>query len=75
MSPDQHKFQMAVHDFQTARQRASIQKKLVRFSSKSTQPLGSAQMQVFAGAISPLGVGLCIAPCKGSTPQVSSLVL
>ncbi|MCI0554442.1 MAG: universal stress protein, partial [Anaerolineae bacterium] len=39
MAPDQHRFQMAIHDFQAARQRASIQEILARFSGKSTQLL------------------------------------
>ncbi|HEX5943338.1 MAG TPA: universal stress protein [Anaerolineales bacterium] len=39
MPPDQHKYQMAIHDFQSARQRASIQEILARFSGKSTQLL------------------------------------
>ena len=39
MSPDQYKFQMAIHDFQSARQKAGIQEVLARFTGKSTQLL------------------------------------
>ena len=39
MQPDQYKFQMAIHDFQTARQRAAIQEILARVTGKSTQLL------------------------------------
>ena len=71
MSPGQYKFQMAILDFLTVRQHASIQK--IWRASVVTKPsyLGSVQMQVFAGVISPLSVGLRPPP----TPQVSSLIL
>ena len=39
MSPDRYKFQMAIHDFQSARQRAAVQEILARFTGKSTQLL------------------------------------
>ena len=39
MSPNQLRVQMAIRDFQAARQRASIQEILARFSGKSTQLL------------------------------------
>ncbi|HMD81537.1 MAG TPA: hypothetical protein VKE92_09545, partial [Anaerolineales bacterium] len=39
MAPDPYKFQMAIHDFQSARQRAAIQEILSRFTGKSTQLL------------------------------------
>ena len=39
MSPDQYKFQMAIHDFQSARQRAAVQEILARIKGKSTQLL------------------------------------
>lgn len=39
MAPDQYKFQMAIHDFQSARQRAAIQEILSRFTGQSTQLL------------------------------------
>ncbi len=39
MSPDQYKFQMAIHDFQSARQRAAVQEILARFTGKSNQLL------------------------------------
>ena len=39
MSPDQYKYQMAIHDFQSARQKAGIQDVLARFTGKSTQLL------------------------------------
>jgi len=39
MAPDQIKFQMAIHDFQSARQRAAVQEILARFTGKSTQLL------------------------------------
>jgi nucleotide-binding universal stress UspA family protein len=39
MSSDELKFQLAVQDFQAARQRASIQQILARFTGKSTQLL------------------------------------
>ena len=39
MQPDQYKFQMAIHDFQSARQRAAIQEILARVTGKSTQLL------------------------------------
>ncbi len=39
MAPDQYKFQMAIHDFQSARQRAAIQEILSLFTGKSTQLL------------------------------------
>ena len=39
MSPNQYKFQQAVHDFQSARQKAGIQEVLARISGKSTQLL------------------------------------
>src|SRR6185436_18777759 len=39
MSPDQYKFQMAIHDFQSARQKAGIQEVLARLTGKSTQLL------------------------------------
>jgi len=37
--PNQYKFQMAIHDFQSARQRAAIQEILARITGKSTQLL------------------------------------
>ena len=37
--PDQYKFQMAIHDFHSARQKAGIQEVLARFTGKSTQLL------------------------------------
>ena len=37
--PDQYKFQMAIHDFQSARQRAAVQEILARITGKSTQLL------------------------------------
>ncbi len=39
MSPNQLRVQMAIRDFQAARQRASVQEILARFSGKSTQLL------------------------------------
>jgi len=39
MAPDQYKFQMAIHDFQAARQRAAVQEILARFTGKSAQLL------------------------------------
>ena len=39
MSPNQYKFQMAIHDFQSARQKAAIQEVLARITGKSTQLL------------------------------------
>lgn len=39
MSSEQYKYQMAIHDFHSARQRASIQEILARFTGKSTQLL------------------------------------
>ena len=39
MAPDQYKFQMAIQDFRSARQRAAIQEILSRFTGKSTQLL------------------------------------
>lgn len=39
MSPDPYKFQIAVHDFQTARQKAGIQEVLARITGKTTQLL------------------------------------
>ncbi len=39
MAHDQYKFQMAIHDFQSARQRAAIQEILARITGKSTQLL------------------------------------
>jgi nucleotide-binding universal stress UspA family protein len=39
MSPNQYQFQMAIHDFQSARQRAAIQEILARITGKSTQLL------------------------------------
>ena len=39
MSPDQYKFQMAIHDFQSARQKAAIQEVLARITGKSNQLL------------------------------------
>jgi len=39
MAPDQYKFQMAIHDFQSARQKAGIQEVLARITGKSTQLL------------------------------------
>ena len=37
--PDQYKYRMAIHDFQSARQKAGIQEVLARFTGKSTQLL------------------------------------
>jgi nucleotide-binding universal stress UspA family protein len=39
MSPDQFKYQMAIHDFQSARQRAAVQEILARVTGKSNQLL------------------------------------
>lgn len=39
MSPDQYKFQMAIHDFQAARRKAGIQEVLARVTGKSNQLL------------------------------------
>jgi len=39
MTPDRYKFQMAIHDFQSARQKAGIQEVLARFTGKSNQLL------------------------------------
>ena len=41
MAPDAHqfKYQMAIHDFQSARQRGSVQEILARLTGKSTQLL------------------------------------
>ena len=39
MSPDQYNFQRAIHDFQSARQKAAIQEVLSRITGKSTQLL------------------------------------
>ena len=39
MAPNQRRVQMAIRDFQAARQRASVQEILARFSGKSTQLL------------------------------------
>ncbi len=39
MAPDQYKFQMAIHDFQSARQKAGVQEVLARITGKSTQLL------------------------------------
>jgi nucleotide-binding universal stress UspA family protein len=39
MAPDQYKFQMAIHDFQAARQKAGIQEVLARVTGKSNQLL------------------------------------
>ena len=39
MAPDQHRIQTAIHDFQSARQRAAIQEVLARITGKSTQLL------------------------------------
>ena len=39
MPADQYKFQMAIHDFQSARQRGAVQEILARLTGKSTQLL------------------------------------
>jgi hypothetical protein len=39
MAPDRNKFRLAVHDFQSARQKAGIQEVLARITGKSTQLL------------------------------------
>jgi len=39
MSPDPFKFQMAIHDFQSARQHAAVQEILARVTGKSNQLL------------------------------------
>src|SRR5215216_3698506 len=39
MSPDQYKFQLAIQDFQSARQKAAIQEVLARITGKSNQLL------------------------------------
>src|SRR5688500_7457685 len=39
MSPDQYKFQLAIQDFQAARQKAAIQEVLARITGKSNQLL------------------------------------
>lgn len=39
MAPNQYKFQMAIHDFQSARQKAGVQEVLARLTGKSTQLL------------------------------------
>ncbi len=39
MQPDQYKFQMAIRDFQSARQKAGIQEVLARVTGKSNQLL------------------------------------
>ena len=39
MPPDQYKIQMAIHDFQSARQRGAVQEILARFTGRSTQLL------------------------------------
>ena len=39
MFSDQYKFQMAIHDFQSARQKAGIQEVLARITGKSNQLL------------------------------------
>ena len=39
MSPNQYNFQRAIHDFQSARQKAAIQEVLARITGKSTQLL------------------------------------
>ncbi len=39
MAPDPYKFQMAIHDFQTARQKAGIQEILARITGKSNRLL------------------------------------
>jgi nucleotide-binding universal stress UspA family protein len=39
MAPSRYKFQMAIHDFQSARQKAAVQEILARITGKSTQLL------------------------------------
>ena len=39
MASDPYKFQMAIQDFQSARQKAGIQEALARITGKSTQLL------------------------------------
>ena len=39
MSPDQYKYQLAIQDFQSARQKAAIQEVLARITGKSNQLL------------------------------------
>jgi hypothetical protein len=39
MAPDQYKFQMAIHDFQSARQKAGVPEILARIAGKSTHLL------------------------------------
>jgi len=39
MAPDQYKYQMAIHDFQSARQRAGLEEVLARITGKSTELL------------------------------------
>src|SRR5512141_1668928 len=39
MAPNQYKFQMAIRDFQSARQRAAVQEILARLTGKSNQLL------------------------------------
>ena len=39
MAPDRYKLQMAIHDFQSARQKAAVQEVLARITGKSTQLL------------------------------------
>ena len=39
MPADQYKFQMAIHDFQSARQKAAVQEILARVTGKSTELL------------------------------------
>ena len=39
MAPNQYTFQMAIHDFQSARQKAAVQEVLARITGKSTQLL------------------------------------
>ena len=39
MAPSQYKFQMAIHDFQSARKKAAVHEVLARITGKSTQLL------------------------------------
>jgi len=51
MAPDQYEFQMAIRDFQAARQRASVKDILARLSGKSTQLFRISRNAVFCWSI------------------------
>ena len=46
MTHDQYKFHMAIHDFQSARQKAGIQEVLARVTGKSNQLLSAVEKDI-----------------------------